>query len=345
MSASRISFGRRYFGKVRAIAFFAGIVACSRGGGGGAPSGEVADVASSPSAPSARSTAIDATTSAVDAAIDTRAGSAAAAFDPAYATAKPISGKSVGHTSVVFKLKLDGGLEAAYKPQSKRGHSRYRGEVAAYRLARALGIDNVPPAIARTFRMDALRAAVGGEPIFADVVPNADGSVSGALIPWIKGLDFLPLERDPWMSRWKGWLAKGGAIPSDDRAFASQISTMIVFDYVTGNWDRWSGGNVGTDPSKTTILYIDNDGAFFDPPPAPALARQLAFLEGVDRFSRAFVDALRAVDLKAAMGDETPGAPLLSAHVLTQVDERRKKALAIIDAKMKALGEAEVLIF
>ena len=301
-------------------------------------SGE-SDSAADAAAPASLAATLDATT------LD-------ATLDPMFARALPIGGKSVGHTSVVFKLRLEGGLDAAYKPQSKRGHGRYRGEIAAYRLARALGLSNVPPAIARSFSIGALRAAVGSEAIFDDVVPGADGQVEGALIPWIKGLDLLPLEKDPWWERWHGWLARGGAIPDDQRAMASQISTMIVFDYITGNWDRWSGGNVGIDPSKRTILYIDNDGAFFDPPPAPALARQLGILEKVDRFSRSFVAALRAVDLRAAINTESSqkddrggAASLLSSRVFEQVEVRRKKALAIVDAKIQAAGDGETLAF
>src|SRR6478735_5009080 len=71
--------------------------------------------------------------------------------DEAYRSRDPIGGKSIGHTSVVFKVKLEGGLDAAFKPRSRRGNGRYRGEVAAYRLARALDLDNVPRAMVRPF--------------------------------------------------------------------------------------------------------------------------------------------------------------------------------------------------
>jgi len=89
------------------------------------------------------------------------------------------------------------------------------------------------------------------------------------------------------------------------RAMAAQISTMLAFDYVTGNWDRWSGGNVGYDRKKSELLFIDNDGAFFDPLPAKEVKRSVDFFDGVERFSRAFVTALRAVDLAKAFGEES----------------------------------------
>jgi hypothetical protein len=233
----------------------------------------------------------------------------------------------------------------AYKPRSTRGGSRYRGEVAAYRLARALSLENVPFAMPRSFRYDALQAAVGREPIFADVVKESDGEVRGALIPWIKGLEFLPLETAEWMPKWRSWLKAGSTIPDDQRALAAQISDVLAFDQVTGNWDRWSGGNVGIDRARGMLLFIDNDGAFFDPPPAKEMTWPTTLFKGVDRFSRRFVAALRAVDVASAVGEERPGEPLLSARVVAQTEARRKRVLAFIDAKIATLGEPSVLAF
>jgi hypothetical protein len=263
----------------------------------------------------------------------------------AYASAAPISGKSVGHTSVVFKLGLEGGATVAYKPRSTRGDHRYRGEIAAYRLARALSLSNVPLAMARSFDYAALQTAVGREPIFAEVVKEPDGSVRGALVPWIKGLEFIPLQNDEWLPKWRGWLRSGGAIPNDQRDLAAQISDVLAFDQVTGNWDRWSGGNIGIDRARGMLLFVDNDGAFFDPVPAKEMKWPTSLFEGVDRFSRRFVASLRALDVASAVGEEAPGEPLLSARVLAQTEARRKHVLAFIDAKIAKLGEPAVLAF
>jgi hypothetical protein len=275
-------------------------------------------------------------------------------YDPRILTAAPIGGKSIGHTSVVFKVKLEGDLTVVFKPQSHRGHRRYRGEIGAYRLATALGIDAVPPALFRTFDANKLRAALGGpgaqpSQLFdKEAVFESDGSVAGSIVPWIDKLEFLPLEAEPWSTRWKGWMKKGGSIPADQRALAAQISTLVVFDYLTGNWDRWSGANVGWLREPNTLLYVDNDGAFFDPPPSGPTEAQLALVRGMDRFSSRFVNAMRALDaekLKTALGEETPGSPLFANSVLTQVDARRKQALALIDAKAKTNGDAETFFF
>src|ERR1700733_15265362 len=99
--------------------------------------------------------------------------------DP-YLTARPVRSKSVGHTSYVLKLTLEGGIVAAFKPRSRLplGDRRYKGEIAAYRLAIALGLDNVPRAMPRSFAADELRA------VQADLEEKAliddDGRVRGA---------------------------------------------------------------------------------------------------------------------------------------------------------------------
>jgi hypothetical protein len=270
----------------------------------------------------------------------------------AYATAAPVSRKSIGHTSVVLKLKLEGGLEAAYKPSSKRGPTRYKGEIAAYRLATALGLPNVPPAIPRSFSRSSLLEAAGPSDtqslLAVEALETDAGDVPGALIPWIPHLTFVALEKDPLLSEWTGWLSGTLDIPEAKRGRAAQISTLVVFDYVTGNWDRWSGGNIGEDAGRDMLLFIDNDGAFYDKPPEAQLAAQKARLEAIARFSRGFVERLRKVDataLAAAIGDERPGVPLLGARALAGVDARRHEALRIIDARVEKTGEARVLAF
>jgi hypothetical protein len=266
-----------------------------------------------------------------------------------YAHAVPRAGKSIGHTSIVFRLDFAtdaGSLRAAYKPESKRGHKRYRGEVAAYRLAKALHIANVPPATVRVFDRASLAAFLGGG-VFDDEVIDHGGRVYGALMPWIDKLEFIGLEAPAERARWKKALQTGADIPETDRAQVAQISNLIVFDCLTGNWDRWSGAQIGIERVTGALLFVDNDAAFFDPIP-PAFNAQMALLKGIDRFSRALVDRVRHLDALAladALGEEEPGTPLLAPRVLAAADDRRKAVLAEIDRKISAFGDPAVLFF
>ena len=220
----------------------------------------------------------------------------------AYATAVPKTGKSIGHTSVVFRLDFAtdaGALRAAYKPESKRGHKRYRGEVAAYRLARAFHVTNVPPATVRVFDRAALRAVVGPG-MFDDEVVDRGGRVYGALMPWIEKLEFVPLEGPEMRSQWKKGLQKGADLTDRQRkTFAPRSPRSSCFDSLTGNWDRWSGGQVAIDHATDEMLFMDNDAAFFDPIP-PAFNAQLAVLKGIDRFSRRLIGQLRRFNARGA---------------------------------------------
>lgn len=279
---------------------------------------------------------------------------------PSYEGLTPARAKAIGHTSVVYRLVFDDGRKAAFKPRSARGKGRYRGEIAAHRLALALGLANVPLAMPFRVRAAALRDAVrrgsaddGGEGkatafFDAEVIAEPDGSVRGALLPWIDPLSFPPLEKDGERARWEPWIFGDAPVPEASRALAADLSTVIVFDTLTGNWDRWSGGNIGRSDPAGPLLFVDNDGAFFDPPPAAGLARQRRMLARLTRFSRAFVDRLRALDdegLRSAVGAEAPGEPLLGDAVLRGVATRRTEILTVIDEKIRARGETATLAF
>jgi hypothetical protein len=278
----------------------------------------------------------------------------ARAGDP-YLVAEPVAAKSIGHTSFVLKIRLENGLVAAYKPRSKLplGDRRYKGEIAAYRLGRALGLDNVPIAMPRAFDASRLRRAFatpeGAEDFERRALPDANGTLRGALMPWIDRYEPLAIEEGPERLRWERWLTDATApVPDEDRPMARALSTMLVFDYVTGNWDRWSGGNVVRDGGTGRLLYVDNDGAFYASPPAQSLTKQLAQLRRVVRFSRSFVASLRAADeatLRDALGEDLGGEPLLPQRTVADVDARRRTVLGVIDAQIGRAGESETLAF
>lgn len=245
------------------------------------------------------------------------------------------SAKSIGHTSVVFKLRFEDGTACAFKPKSRRAPDRFRGEIAGYRLARALGIpERVPTAIPYQIKFSTLRNAVADpDMVEKEVLPSGD-NVQGALIPWIEGLEFPPLERSPMFSQWSGWLAKRTEPKADvEVLLADAMAEMVVFDYLTGNFDRMSGGNIGK--RGETILFIDNDGAFLDPIPADALARNekrlLALRRSVPRLRTAIETLLGfPLGLKGVFASDRLGAPLLAPRVVEGVQTRMEKAVEVL---------------
>jgi hypothetical protein len=268
-----------------------------------------------------------------------------------YESAPLSAAKSIGHTSVVFKLTFKDGRVAAFKPESKRGKLRYRSEAAAFRLSKPLSITNVPTALLVKLSRKDLSAALANDTsraLFADEVVDHDGLVRGALMPWVPHLSFVPFETEPARTRWRGWM-KAGSTPSGPNAEnAPELSALCVFDAVTGNWDRWSGANFGFDDDTKHLLFVDNDGAFFDPAPPGPYAEQLAILKSMERFPRATIASARALDLGAldtALGVDELGAPLLTASQRAAILKRRDDVLAVVDAKIKSLGDDAVLSF
>lgn len=275
--------------------------------------------------------------------------------------------KSIGHTSVVLRLDLGPGVRAAWKPRTRRGGDRYRGEIAAYRLAGALGIGaHVPPALPRALPAAEITKALTDPrdaELFTKEALATGEQVPGALIPWVDDLEFLPLEQEPLWTRCRVWLTAKQSFKNDDptflgklanaeeperRSLARQASIMILFDYLTANFDRWSGGNVGWQKKKMRLLFIDNDGAFLKNPPKDALARNERLAFAVDRTSKSFVEAVRGLDeasLARAMGVDEAGKPLLSSDVLTGIMGRRKALLAKLEEKRAKNGDEETYFF
>ena len=56
--------------------------------------------------------------------------------------------RPVGTTSVSFQLQLEGPIDASFRPESRMQQRGWLYEIAAYRVAELLDLDDVPPAVA-----------------------------------------------------------------------------------------------------------------------------------------------------------------------------------------------------
>jgi hypothetical protein len=274
--------------------------------------------------------------------------------------------KSVGATSVVFKVPLDGGIAAAFKPETRKHGSRWRSEVAAYRVSRALGLDNVPVTVPRAAKMSALfastRSSAMARLLREQCLPREDGKLPGAMIAWIPGLSRLQLEDDPLWSAWGEWLsvnppersievrvgAQAGKKMREARVLAPQLSSLIAFDHVTGNRDRWSGHNILVDVTHTRLVYLDHNLAFDDKLDIASTRKRTMVLHRVERFSRVLVANLRSLTRAAlvdALGTDDLGAPLLRDAQVDATLARRDELVTYVDELIAKHGEARVLSF
>jgi hypothetical protein len=231
-------------------------------------------------------------------------------------------------------------VEAAFKPRSSTHGDAYRAEIAAYRLNRLLGLNRVPPAISRTIPRAQLHLAQD-----TVVAVERDGSVRGAAIYWVPVLRDSRIDQERERARWAGWLRQRGVIPPEQNVRAEEISTLIVFDFLTGNWDRWSGQNVPMDASGH-LVYRDNNGGFSEPFGAQMLAGVMRHLRLVQKFSRGVIDRARALteaSVQAEMAlDGDPVHPPLTAQQIQSLLRRRDTLIAYVDDLVRRYGESNV---
>ncbi len=225
---------------------------------------------------------------------------------PPIKSIKPLGGGA----SIKFKVKFADGSEAAVKPNQTR-ITRYQAEVAAYRLSRAMGLSVVPPSCVRRFTTEQLTANMPKDlraRMEQELLPDEKGDVACAIITWVPGLRPLKLEQQDW---WRPALLRGAPIPPGKQQRLLEISTLLLFDYLILNYDRWSGGN--THEVDGQMVFIDQ-GAGFGPDRHHRSSRH-AFrtLKWSQRFSA--VVAQRLFDLDVGLVQRELGAILPPADV------------------------------
>lgn len=249
---------------------------------------------------------------------------------------------NVGSTSVNFHLVLSGGLDAAWKACYTDHCERYRAEIAAYRLNRLLGIARVPPAISRVVSRSTLRLA---REATIPIVFDRNDEARGAAIYWVPVMRDSGIDRERDIERWSHWLRQGEAIPEDQSVRAEEVSTLLVFDFLTGNWDRWSGSNVPMDPGGH-LIYRDNNGGFEEPFVDALMRRSMQWLRRTQKFRRSVIDRARAmteqsVRAEMALDPDHDHPPLTDAQIRSLL-RRRDALVQYVDGLVARHGARDV---
>jgi hypothetical protein len=265
-----------------------------------------------------------------------------------------------GGSSLSLRVDFESGGRAACKPTQVHLQSQPRREIAAYRVNRLLGLGSVPPAIGRRFQVleladrfkpDARRDRVR---YMAEIVPEKGnvGTVLSQLTWWVPQLeaariDGFEIESTEGVVTWKRYLTIGVDIPPGSLTMVSQISNLLLFDFVINNSDRWSGGNIKSSLDQTVLVFLDNTLAFGNDPNGHSRVR--TYLKRSQRFSRKLVEHLRALDEaaldRAVTTDIEPFTLLLEKAEIHAIIQRRGLALSYIDELIAKHGEDAVLAF
>ena len=284
-------------------------------------------------------------------------GASIADIEQALREQAPLAAKPVGTSSVVFKVDLDGPIDAAFRPESRLNPRGHLAEIAAFRVGRALGLSNVAPAVPRSLPWAELEKLVHASkpeawPALQPDMIQRNSMVSGVCIYWIPEMRELGIDRNEGIARFSRWLAQDGE-PADrekSKKLAAQISTMLAFDYLVANFDRFSGANAQGDASGERVFLRDHNMAFFEPLRSGHHEKILGRLKRAQRFSRSFVHALKELDaprLSGALADPRDPSDfrLLSPGQIRGVLDRRTALLSYIAALIDTYGERNVLTF
>ncbi len=250
-------------------------------------------------------------------------------------------------TSPIYRLQLEGGLEVAFKPAIPGQETWWRHDILAWRLARVLGIaDRVPPSIARRVPVEALGEAVQTDGLIRS--PDDSSSVPGVAIFWLPVLRVTFLDAPRQRAQWQPWLEARGPMPQGrDAVLAAEISTVMVFDYLQANEDRWNDANIRADENDH-LVYRDNNVGWFAVK-MEDLTWGRTTLYGTQRFSRALVAALERATPEALREEvaraDGAGFRLIDARTLRAYGARRRVVLDHVRELRARYGDEVVLAF
>jgi len=232
---------------------------------------------------------------------------------------------------------------------------RYRGAVAFYRLARALGLPLVPAAVERS--VDASRwmqllesNRVAGE-VGRGLSPAvlANGTIDAAV--FAIGVEAtghhrlgqgrrINMSSSVEVGTWSRWAASLEAGPKEDPRLLRAFVGALVLDYLAGNVLR---GGVWLDDEAHTLVLDDNETAFPPHPDAEAVRRALDRLRPVRRFPRGLAKALGSLDEPRIRALLAPGrfeTWLVTPRTRLELLERVHTLASLIYARIERDGRA-----
>jgi hypothetical protein len=258
-----------------------------------------------------------------------------------------------GGSSISFRVEFADGSRAAWKPTQTNTQTIPRKEIAAYRLNRLLGLNAVPPAAPRVVSRDELLGHLHPESlefvprIKAETTFGPDGKTVGTASYWIPVIKDSGFDKGDGRQLAETWLEQGQPIPPDQVAMAAQISDLVVFDFLTANPDRYSGGNMKMSPDGKQLFYMDNTMSFFLEPTGTARNREVLFK--TQRFSRTLYEALpriTAPTLQRALTEDLPTPyEILTPAEVDAVVARRQVVQQYLETLISAYGAKNVLAF
>jgi hypothetical protein len=236
------------------------------------------------------------------------------------------------------KLEHEGAVVEAELAVTLTGRPRrHRRAVALSRLAEALGLGVVAPAVLRPVGIGTLADLLKSEPaaialLRARAVVTHDGTVDVLVRQRRRpGLRTLG-PRSAELRRWADWASSPEPLADEDPALTAGYVALALLDYLSASTVP---GSVLYDEPRRELLLWENPSAFSDGLGEGALNDALAALRSVRRFPKELRVALAALDRDRARALFQPSAFetwLLPPRALIGLDERRAAVLTLIGA-------------
>jgi hypothetical protein len=254
-----------------------------------------------------------------------------------------------GGSSISFRLDFADGSRAAFKPEQTNPQTVPRKEIAAYRINRMLGLNRVPPATGRSVHKDDLLGKLPPDAqflatrIMAETLFDEEGFTRGEASYWIPVILDSHLDTPENQQIWSKWMTVGEEIPTDKIDLMAQLSELLLFDLLTNNSDRFSGGNLMTSKDGRILFFMDNTFGFQLEPEGHVRCRTA--LMRCQKFGKKMVEALRKMDLPALRAALAPEPGILNEAEQRSVLARRDVALRYVDGLIAQNGADKVLVF
>jgi hypothetical protein len=260
-----------------------------------------------------------------------------------------------GGSSLSLRIDFASGARAAFKPVQIHPQSDPRREIAAFRIDRLLGIGHVPPARSAAFAIDDLIAAADpasrdhtAARIANEAIPR-DGKLCGELSWWIPEIKRVRIagryvDESDGEALWAGYLQAGAAMPAELRPMLAQLATVIVFDVLIDNSDRWSGNNTQGSVDDRILYFMDNTLSFSQY--AIGHAADSMRLYRIQVFPRGLIGKVRGLTAETigrALGGDDLLGPLASDAEIRAMLSRRDHLVEYVDRLIAELGEDAVL--
>ena len=172
------------------------------------------------------------------------------------------TGSTVKFTIYVKQQNIE--LRTFFKPKHRSlKYTNPQGEVAAFRIAAILNIHTVPPAVLRTLSSSELLKLLekyGPENKafqFKKEVLTSSDKLTGAMLLWIHHVKNFNKVKANF-----NFIYSKRKIPTKNYKIVKQLTEIMAVDYLTSNYDRFSGGNILREKHGDILYFIDNGAAF-----------------------------------------------------------------------------------